>query len=210
MFTMLVGAVDVVPGEGGQQDHKVATRFIAFVGPLIPFRAMCVTSEDFQRHGNTSTHSYSGEDVKFSLASIALGYVRVWSWILAFALPFILYWKQSVHAYMLIPSAYAAGVGIAAAVLPWLLTRGRVKRLKVVRRVTGLGCDPSRRTEWNRTEAIEWMTTRLTDLALPTSPEVLKDRVSSFTPEQAALVFTWAWYRGDEALREAAWQKCAA
>lgn len=209
MFTMLVGEIDRVPGEGGQQDHKVATRFVSFVGPLIPFRSMCVTYEDFSRHGGTSTHSYGGEDVKLSLASIALGYVRVWSWVAAFVLPFALYWGKSVNASQFIPSAWAAGVGIASLVLPSLFTRGRVKRLRVVRRVTGLGCDPARRTDWHRNETLESLTAQLAEQRLPTSPEALLDRASSLSPQQAALVFTWAWYRGDGALREAAWQRCA-
>lgn len=209
MFTMLLGSIDVVPGTNGQDDHKVATRFFAFVGPLVPFRAMCITHESFERYGNTSTHSYSGEDVKLSLASILLGYVRVWSWILVFVLPIALNWHQLFRVEMLISSAWAAAAGIASLVLPGLFTRGRVKRLQVVRRITGLGCDPSRRTEWNRNETLERLTNTLAELALPTSPEVLRDRVSSLTSDQAALVFTWAWYRGDRDLREAAWQKYA-
>ncbi|MGV3624790.1 MAG: hypothetical protein ACO1OB_28480 [Archangium sp.] len=209
MFTMLLGATDVVPGEGGQEDHKICTRFFAFVGPLVPFRTMCITREDFEHHGNASTHSYSGEDVKLSFVSIVLGYVRVWSWIMVLALPFILHWGENLTSASLVPSGYALGVAIAALVLPGLFTRGRVKRLTVERRITGLGCDPSRRYDWARNETLERLTAALAELSLPTSPDALLDRVSSLNADQAALIFTWAWYRGDEALREAAWQKCA-
>lgn len=194
---MLLGEIDTVPGE---QPHYVATRYFAFVGPLIPFKTMCVTHESFERHGNRSTHSYSGEDLKLSFASIALGYVRVWSWILVFALPFILHWGESVHAEQFISSAVAAVVGIASLLLPKLFTRERTKRLTVLRRVTGLGCDPSRRHEWARNEALESLTARLGETS--TSSEALKN----LSVEQAELVFAWAWYRGDEKLREAAWQ----
>jgi hypothetical protein len=213
VFTMLIGEVDAVPGEGGDlQDHKISTRFFSFVGPLVPFQSMCVTYEDFQHHGRSSTHSYSGETVRLNVWSIVLGYSRVWLSFGVLALPFILYWGKSLEGYMFWPSLYSLVGAIAALVVPGLLGRGKRKRLSVLRRVVGLGCDPSYRYKWRRDEATGELMTRLGEAGLPSSPETLLDRVSSLTKEQLELVFATAWYQSVDdskwkSVREAAWSR---
>lgn len=213
MFTMLIGEVDAVPGGGGDlQSHKISTRFFSFIGPLLPFESMCVTYEHFEQHGRSSTHSYSGEKVKLNWLSIVLGYLRVWLSIGVFALPFVLYWGRSVEGYMFVPSGYSLVAAVVVMVVPGLLSRGRRKRLAVLRRVMGLGCDPKFRYEWRREEAAGELMTRLGERQLPSSPETLMDRLSSMDTESVELVFATAWYQSVKdskwtALREAAWAK---
>lgn len=215
MFTMLIGEVDAVPGAGGElQEHKISTRFFSFVGPLIPFESMCVTYEHFEQHGRSSTHSYSGEKVRLNWLSILLGYLRVWLSIGVLALPFVLYWGKSVEGYMFVPSGYSLLGAVVVMVVPGLVTRGRRKRLAVLRRVVGLGCDPAFRYEWRREEAAGELMTRLGERQLPSSPETLMDRLSSMDTESVELVFATAWYQSVKdsrwkALREAAWGKLA-
>jgi len=213
VFTMLIGEVDAVPGGGGDlQSRKISTRFFSFIGPLIPFESMCVTYEHFEQHGRSSTHSYSGEKVKLNWLSIVLGYLRVWLSIGVFALPFVLYWGKSVEGYMFVPSGYSLVGAVGVMVVPGLLSRGRRKRLAVLRRVMGLGCDPKFRYEWRREEAAGELMTRLGERQLPSSPETLMDRLSSMDTESVELVFATAWYQSVKeskwtALREAAWAK---
>lgn len=213
---MLLGEVDTVPGQGDAQAHKVATRFVSFIGPLIPFQSMCVTWEHFESYGRSSTHSYQGEQVRLNLLSVLLGYLRVWLGVAVFALPFVLYWGQSVKGYMFIPSLYAALGLVAVLVLPGLLARGRRKKLAVLRRTTGLGCDPALRYEFNRNETRDTLLQKLADTGLPTSPQVLLDRVPSLQPLELELAFATAWYQRASGAREwaplmdAAWQKLAA
>ncbi|MFO0595944.1 MAG: hypothetical protein U0228_11580 [Myxococcaceae bacterium] len=195
MFTMLIGEVDSVPGQGTAQSHKISTRFFAFVGPLIPFESLCVTQENFERYGNRTTHSYSGEAVRFSPLSILLGYLRVWLGILVFALPFILYWGQLVRAEMFIPSAYALAAWIAVLVVPGLLERGKRKKLAVVRRVVGLGCDPKLRHQFRREETAGELMQQLSVVNLPTDAQALEARVSSMPKDQLELAFVTAWYQ---------------
>lgn len=195
MFTMLIGEIDTVPGVGGAQPHKVATRFVSFVGPLIPFQSMCVTHEHFESHGRSSTHSYSGENLRLNPLSILLGYLRVWLAIAIFALPFVLYWGKSVEGYMFIPSGYALLGLVAVLVLPGLLSRTRRKKLGVLRRRVGLGCDPKLRYEWQRNEARDELMTKLSEAGLPTTAAVAESRVSSMNADELELIFTAAWYQ---------------
>lgn len=173
MFKMLVGEIDSVPGHAGDlQSHKIATRFISFIGPLIPFESMCVTYEHFERYGRSTTHSYSGETVRLNPLSILLGYLRVWLGVAVFALPFALYWGQSVKGYMFIPSAWALGALLLVGFGPGHLARGRRKKLAVLRRVVGLGCDPAFRYPYARGEAKDSLVARLAEANLPTSAQV--------------------------------------
>lgn len=193
---MLVGEIDAVPGVGADaQSHKIATRFVGFVGPLFPFQTMCVTYEHFETYGRRSTHSYSGETVRLNLISILLGYLRVWLAIAIFALPFVLYWGKSVQGYMFIPSGYALLALIAVLVVPGLITRTRKKKLAVLRRVAGLGCDPKYRYEFNRHETRDGLMARLGESGLPTSAQVAGDRVPSMNKDELELVFAAAWYQ---------------
>lgn len=196
MFTMLVGEIDAVPGLGANaQDHKISTRFFSFVGPLVPFQSMCVTHEHFESHGRSSTHSYSGEDVRLNFASIALGFLRVWLGIAIFALPFVIYWGKSVEGFMFIPSGYALVALVLVLVLPGQLTRGRKKKLAVLRRVVGLGCDPAFRYPYRRDEAAEALVARLAETGLPSAAQVALDRVPSLNTDELELVFATAWYQ---------------
>lgn len=196
MFTMLVGEIDAVPGNGPDaQSHKVATRFFSFMGPLVPFESLCVTQEHFESHGNRTSHSYSGEPVRFSPLSILLGYARVWLGWLVVALPFILYWGKSVEAAMFVPSGYALVAWIAVLVVPGLLERGRRKKLAVVRRVVGLGCDPKRRHQFRREETADQLVQQLSDQGLPTDAQTLEGRISSMSMTQLELTFVTAWYQ---------------
>jgi hypothetical protein len=217
MFTMLVGEIDNVPGLGADaQAHKIATRFVSFIGPLFPFQTMCVTYEHFETHGRSSTHSYSGETVRLSLISILLGYLRVWLAIAIFALPFVLYWGKSVERYMFIPSGYALLALVAVLVLPGLLTRTRRKKLAVLRRVAGLGCDPKARYDFNRNETRDTLMAKLAEFGMPTNAQVAADRVSSMNKEELELTFAAAWYQrasgaADWApVMDAAWAKLSA
>ena len=215
VFTMLIGEVDAVPGVAGDhQEHKISTRFFSFVGPLIPFESMCVTFEHFEQHGRSSTHSYSGEKVRLNVWSILLGYLRVWLSIGVLALPFVLYWGKSVEGYMFWPSLYSLIGAIVVLVVPGLLARGKRKRLVVMRRVVGLGCDPAYRYKWRREEAASELLARVGQMGLPSSPETLVDRVSSMTTEQLELVFATAWYQSVDyaswkSLREVTWARLA-
>lgn len=136
MFTMMIGEIDAVPGTAGDlQTHQISTRFLAFIGPFIPFETLCVTSESFEHlGGRTTRHSWAGEKVRLNPWSILLGYLRVWLSIGIFALPFVLFWGQSVHAAQFVPSGYALLALIVVMVVPGLLTRTRRKKLTVLRR----------------------------------------------------------------------------
>ena len=94
-------------------------------------------------------------------------------------------------------------------VVPGLVTKGKSRRLAVLRRVIGLGCDPAYRYAWRREEATGVLMAQLAEKQLPSSPEALIDRVSSMDRAQLELVFTTAWYQGWKALREAAWARLA-
>ena len=211
MFTMLIGEVDHVPGTATDlQAHKISTRFFAFVGPLIPFESLCVTYENIEHlGGRTTRHSWSGERVKLNPWSILLGYLRVWLSIGVLVLPFALYWGQRVEGYMFVPSGYSLLGAIVVMVVPGLVTKGKSRRLAVLRRVIGLGCDPAYRYAWRREEATGVLMAQLAEKQLPSSPEALIDRVSSMDRAQLELVFTTAWYQGWKALREAAWARLA-
>ncbi|MFT3712825.1 MAG: hypothetical protein QM817_34670 [Archangium sp.] len=216
MFTMLIGEVDNVPGTAGAQDHKISTRFFSLVGPLIPFQSMCVTYEHFESHGRSSTHSYSGEQVKLNLISVLLGYLRVWLAFAIFALPFVLYWGKSVESYMFIPSGYALVALIAVLVLPSLLTRTRRKKLTVLRRVAGLGCDPKLRYDFNRDETRDGLMVKLGESGMPTNAQVAMDRVTSMNQGELELTFAAAWYQRASGAKDwapvmdAAWSKLSA
>jgi hypothetical protein len=213
VFTLLIGEVDHVPGTVTDlQAHKISTRFFSFIGPLIPFESLCVTYENVEHlGGRTTRHSYSGERVPLNLWSILLGYLRVWPWIAVLVLPFALYWGKRVEGYMFVPSGYALIAAIVVAVVPGLVTKGRSRRLAVLRRVIGLGCDPAYRYAWRKEEATGVLMAQLGERQLPSSPEALSERVSSMDKAQLELVFTTAWYQGKQwnALREAAWAKLA-
>lgn len=210
---MLVGEIDSVPGEGEGQAHKVATRFFSFVGPLIPFESMCVTHEHFEHYGRRTTHSYSGEPVRLNPLSIVLGYLRVWLGVAVFALPFVLYWGQAVKASMFIPSAWALGALLVVAFVPGLLARERRRKLAVLRRVVGLGCDPAFRFPYVRGEVKDTLAARLAEAQLPTSAQAVLDRVPSLGRPELELVFATAWYqracgeRDWDAVMRAAWAR---
>lgn len=213
MFTLMVGELDHVPGGPGDvQPHKISTRFFGLVGPLIPFESLCVTYETYEQVGARGTrHTWAGEQVRLNAWSILLGYLRVWLAVAIFALPFVLYWGKSVHGYMFVPSGYALLALVLVLVVPGLVTRGRTRRLAVLRRVTGLGCDPRFRFAWRRDEACGELMQRVADSQLPSSAEALMDRVPSMNREQLELVFAAAWYQSGNwrALREAAWARLA-
>ena len=115
---------------------------------------------------------------------------------------------------MFVPSAYSLVGAIVVLVVPGLVTRGRKKRLGVIRRVVGLGCDPAFRYKWRREEATGELMARVSEAGLPSSPETLLDRVSSLSTEQLELVFATAWYQSVsyskwKGVREAAWARLA-
>ncbi len=112
-----------------------------------------------------------------------------------FALPFVLYWGRRVEAAMFAPSAYAVVALVVVTVVPGFITRGRRKRLGVVRKVVGLGCDPAFRYQWRRAETVGVLMGQVGALGLPSSLETLVDRVSSMDQVQLELVFATAWYQ---------------
>jgi hypothetical protein len=208
---MLLGEIDEVPGRPGEQHHKIATRFFAAV---VPVGSMCVVSESFElRHGGAvSEHAWRGEPVRFNVASVLLGLSRFWTGIAVFALPFVLFYGQTPKREHFIPSAIAFFAWVLLLVVPGMLTKERRRRLRVLRSVVDLGCDPAFREARTRARTSEQLTDLLRDMALPVEPSALAARVGTMRRDDLEVVFAAAWYRSvDEhawrELREVAWRR---
>lgn len=138
----VIGTVDEVDG------HYVATVFLGPGVPLFPVRSMYVHSMQISRVPGGTSIRYQGRDLPLVWSSVVLGYLRVWLALVAFAMPFVLMWGQSVDFGNW--TRWECLVTYATA-LVWLLTflPGRPsalakRQLRVLGQATGAYFDPRR------------------------------------------------------------------
>jgi hypothetical protein len=209
VFTYLIGRTDAV----GKQ--YVGTRFFAFVGPILPLKTMFIVSESFQQSGRSSTHSYQGVGLKLYWKSVLLGYLRVWTPILALAWPFLTMWGQAVRFEW--KQEWIVPLVLLAAWIPMLIFPGRLSaakqaQLKVIAEHAGLAVDPRRLGRFERDNTTEDLAERLKARNLPIDPQGTRRAAAGASREDVGLMYAHARYVGDEEWRNVAeelWVKLA-
>lgn len=200
---MLIGQIDEVDG------RHVSTDFAFLGGPLFPKRSWYVTGVSVSPSGNRSTDSWTGRRLPLQWYSVLLGYLRIWSFWLALAMPFILMWGEDVDFSR---PEYLVAVGLLVFWLLVLFLPGRLSRkakaqLRVLARSTQLMLDPKRLPAHDRDFILKDLAKELQLLDVPTdTPAVLLDRLGELEPADQEILYTYARYRS---VKEPAWRNTA-
>lgn len=200
---MLVGKID---GVGAKH---VSTEFVFLIGPVFPKCSWYVTGENYERHGNRSTYSWSGRRLPLQWSSVLLGYLRVWPAWLALAMPFLLMWGERVdfsRPEMLI-SAGLLVFWIGMLILPGRLSKEKKAQFRIMAQSTQLLLDPKRLPAIDREFILEDLAKSLELIDVKTdTPTVFLDRQGDLDPPDLGLLYTYARYR---AVAEPAWRAAA-
>lgn len=201
-FSYMVGEVERV------DEQYVATRFFAFVGPLVPTSSMFITSTSVSGSGRSAVFRYGGVGVKLNAMSVVTGYLRVWLPILALAYPFLTHWGESVHFGW--ESPWLEVLGLFAAWIVVLMVPGRLSseekaRRRVLRQCTGLAVDPRRLLPMSFTDQLDRLKARANDLGFPDDADACLAKLDG-AHEDLAPLYARARYG---AVQDAKWQRVA-
>ena len=201
---MMVGKI------AGVGTKYIGTQFFAFIGPLIPRGCWYVLSEEYSHHGNRSKHEWNGIRIKWVWSSMILGYLRVWLFWLAVAMPFILMWGESVEfdrpEYLV-----SAGLLVVWALLmffPGRLSAAEKRKLRLLAELTGgLALDPKYLDSFEHSIRLEDLGKELSLLELePGDPAACQAKLIDLEAHELKAVFAYSRYA---AIQDRAWRAVA-
>ncbi len=154
----------------GVDDHHIATRFLQFVGPLLPLESIYVTSSDIHYRGSASVRTVRGVPLELHPVSIVAGYLRAWLLIAIFVYPFATHYGEPLNFGWRSPWIECAGFTAA-----WLLAmfafrrppKDAVDELRVLCLATGMAVDPKWLRPITLSEKTDVLAHRVEDEGLP-------------------------------------------